>query len=301
VFRELSAWERYRWQILAVFGVIFLQGTTIVRLLYESRRRRVAEAKQRLSELARVNRHLTVNELGSSIAHELNQPLGAILNNAETVKILLGTESPNLDEVREIVDDILRDDRRASEVILRLRNLLTKDPFELRDINLNQIASEVIELLSTTARQREVKITKALSSTALPVRGDKVQLQQVLVNLIINGIDAMSDTKGGLREIIVRCASVRGFAEVSVSDTGPGISVDQIDNVFDPFFTTKHNGMGIGLSIARTIVEAHGGKISAENRTDGGAVFRISLPEAAHQRDPEILFQAPRVTRRALP
>ena len=152
-------------------------------------------------------------------------------------------------------------------MILRLRNLLTKEPFELRDIDLNQIVSEVIELLSTTARQRGVNFTKALSSTALQVRGDTVQLQQVLVNLIINGMDAMSDTNGGPREIVVRSASVRGFAEVSVSDTGPGISPDKIGNVFDPFFTTKQNGMGIGLSIARTIVEAHGGKIRAENRT----------------------------------
>ena len=261
-------------------GVMFLQGLTITGLLYEGRRRRVAEgeAKQRLSELAHVNRHSTANELGSSIAHELNQPLGAILNNAETIKLMLGAQSPDLDEIREIVDDILRDDRRASEVIRRLRNLLTKKPFELRNIDLNQTVAEVLELLSTTARQRGVDFTKALSSTALQIRGDTVQLQQVLVNLIINGMDAMSDTNGGPREIDIRTASVRGFAEVSVSDTGPGISPDKIGNVFDPFFTTKQNGMGIGLSIARTIIEAHGGKIQAENRRDGGAVFRISLP-----------------------
>jgi signal transduction histidine kinase len=279
LFRELSAWDRYRWQIVAMFGIIFLQGSTITGLLYEGRRRRFAEAqaKRRLTELAHVNRHLIANELGSSIAHEVNQPLGAILNNAETMKILLGTQSPDLDELREIVDDILRDDRRASEVILRLRNLLTKEPFDLRDIDLNQIVSEVIELLSTTARQRRVKFIKALSSTALPVRGDTVQLQQVLVNLMINGMDAMSDTNGVPREIIVRSASSRGFAEVSVSDTGPGISPDQIGNVFDPFFTTKQNGMGIGLSIAQTIVEAHSGEIWAENQMDGGAVFRIRL------------------------
>ena len=218
------------------------------------------------------------NELGSSIAHEVNQPLGAILNNAETIKLMLGAQSPDLDEIGEIVDDILRDDRRASEVIHRLRNLVTKKPFELRNIDLNQTVSEVLELLSTTARQRGVNFTKALSSTALQIRGDTVQLQQVLVNLIINGMDAMSDTNGGPREINIRTASVRGFAEVSVSDTGPGISPDKIGNVFDPFFTTKQNGMGIGLSIARTIIEAHGGKIQAENRRDGGAMFRISLP-----------------------
>jgi len=286
LFRELSAWDRYRWQIVAMFSVIFLQGSTITGLLYEGRRRRVAEAdaKQRLSELARINRHLTVNELGSSIAHELNQPLGAILNNTETMKILLGAQSPDLEEIREIVEDILRDDRRASEVILRLRNLLTKEPFELREIDLNQVVSDVVELLSSVAQQRDVKITKALSVAALPVRGDTVQLQQVLVNLIINGMDAMADTNGSPREINVRSTSVRGFAEVSVSDTGPGISPDQITNVFDPFFTTKQNGMGIGLSIVRTIVEAHGGKVWTESRLDPGAVFHISLPLSNIQR-----------------
>jgi signal transduction histidine kinase len=286
LFRELSAWDKYRWQIVAIFAVMFLQGSTITGLLYEGRRRRVAEAdaKQRLSELARINRHLTVNELGSSIAHELNQPLGAILNNTETMKILLGAQSPDLEEIREIVEDILRDDRRASEVILRLRNLLTKEPFELREIDLNQVVSDVVELLSSVAQQRDVKITKALSVAALPVRGDTVQLQQVLVNLIINGMDAMADTNGSPREINVRSTSVRGFAEVSVSDTGPGISPDQITNVFDPFFTTKQNGMGIGLSIVRTIVEAHGGKVWTESRLDPGAVFHISLPLSNIQR-----------------
>jgi signal transduction histidine kinase len=280
LFRELSAWERYGWQIVAIFGVMFLQGSTITGLLYADRGRRVAEAqaKQRLSELARVNRHLTVNELGTSIAHELNQPLGAILNNAETAKILLDAQSPDLDEIREIVGDILRDDRRASDVMRRLRNLLTKEPFELRSIDANQIVSEVIELLSSTAQQRGVTIIKALSSTALRVRGDTIQLQQVLVNLILNGMDAMSDTSRGPREIVVRAISVRGFAEVTVSDTGPGISPDQMNNVFDPFFTTKSDGMGIGLSIARTIVETHGGTIAVENRQSRGAIFRISLP-----------------------
>jgi signal transduction histidine kinase len=289
LFRELSVWERYRWQIIAIAAVMLLQALLIARLVYEHKRgqeerrhRELAEAEslQRLSELAHVNRNSTANELSSSIAHELNQPLGAILNNAETVKLMLGARSPDLNEIGEIVDDILRDDKRASDVISHLRSLLTRKPFELQNIDFNQTASEVLELLSTTARQRGVEITKALSSTALQVHGDTVQLQQVLMNLIINAMDAMADRNRGPREIIVRTVSIRGFAEVSVSDTGPGISPDKVGNVFDPFFTTKQNGMGIGLSIARTIIEAHGGEIRAENRREGGAMFRINLPLA---------------------
>ena len=184
------------WQIVAIFGMNVSSRQHNHRLIVCGSRPSScrSSAKQRLSELARVNRHLTVNELGTSIAHELNQPLGAILNNAETAKILLDAQSPDLDEIREIVGDILRDDRRASDVMRRLRNLLTKEPFELRSIDANQIVSEVIELLSSTAQQRGVTIIKALSSTALRVRGDTIQLQQVLVNLILNGMDAMSDT-----------------------------------------------------------------------------------------------------------
>jgi signal transduction histidine kinase/ABC-type uncharacterized transport system substrate-binding protein len=279
-FREPTAWDRYHWQIIAIVAAVLLQAALIAGLLYERHRRRGAETQSlaRLSELARVNRHSTASELSSSIAHELNQPLGAILNNAETLDLMLRAPSPDLRGVQDIVHDILRDDKRASDVIQRLRGLLTKKPFELRDIDLNQTVADVLELLSAFARQRGVDFTKALSSTALRVRGDTVQLQQVLVNLIINGMDAMSAKNGGRREIFVRTTSLRGFAEVSVSDSGPGISPDNISTVFDPFFTTKENGMGMGLSIARTIIEAHGGQIRAENRREGGAIFSVDLP-----------------------
>ena len=163
-------------------------------------------------------------------------------------------------------------------MIFRLRSLLTRKPYELRNIDLNRTVADGLDLLSTTARKRGVNLTKALSSTALEVRGDSIQLQQVLLNLIINGMDAMSDTNGGPREIVVRTAAIGDVAEVSVSDSGAGIPPDQIGNVFEPFFTTKQNGMGMGLSIARTIIAAHGGEIPAENRRGGGAAFCFSLP-----------------------
>ena len=268
-------------------AVVLLQALLIAGLLYEhnrgqeERRRREhaeTESRQRLSELAHVNRNSTANELSSSIAHELNQPLGAILNNAETVKLMLDAQSPDLDEIRVIVDEILRDDKRASDVIDRLRSLLTRKPFELRNIDLNLTVAEGLALLSTTARERGVDLTQALAPTALEVRGDPIELQQVLLNLIMNSMDAMSDTNGGPREIVVRTERIGDAAEVSVSDSGGGIPPDKIGNVFDPFFTTKQNGMGMGLSIARTIIDAHGGHIQAENRRGGGSAFCFSLP-----------------------
>ena len=217
-------------------------------------------------------------ELTASIAHELNQPLGAILTNAETAELLLKSSAPNLDEVREIVTDIRRDDRRATEVIQRLRSMLKKAPTEVRDIDLNEIVRNTILILSPFATAREFDLKSVIFSEPLPIRGDRVQVQQVVVNLIVNAMDAMSGVPRVERKITISTARDDNFAEVSVSDAGPGIAYDKLKEVFEPFFSTKPQGMGMGLSIARTIVEAHQGRIWAENRAGGGAVFRIQLP-----------------------
>jgi signal transduction histidine kinase len=221
------------------------------------------------------------NSLTASIAHELNQPLGAILINSETAELILKSPSPNLAELRELMTDIRRDDQRASNVLQRLRGMLKKTPSEIKDVDLNEIASESIQLLSSLSIAREVELSGTVSPTSLPVRGDPVQLQQVLVNLIVNAMDAMSKTPRAGRKVTVYAAREDKFAEVSVSDTGHGIPSENIKKVFEPFFTTKAYGMGIGLSIARTIVQAHNGRIWAENNADGGAVFHISLPRSA--------------------
>jgi signal transduction histidine kinase len=284
-FRDPIIWEKFRWLIFAIFAVVLLQASLITGLLYEHRRRRKAEidARQRMSELAHMNRNATAGELSASIAHELNQPLGAILSNTEAAELILSSPSPNLDEIRDILSDIRRDDQRASEVIRRLRSLLRKTAFEPQDVDLNETLGEVFDFVSVQAAGRNVTLNSVLSQQPLHIRGDRIQLQQVILNLIINGMDAMSSAPRTQRRLTGRTTLLsNGSAEISISDSGPGIPPDKLDRVFEPFFTTKEHGMGMGLSIARTIVEAHGGKIRVENDAAGGAVFRLSLPlEAA--------------------
>jgi signal transduction histidine kinase len=281
-FRSPAAWEQYRWQIVAVATVLLLQAAMIAGLLYEHRRRRNAEmeARQRMSELAHVNRQATAGELSASIAHELNQPLGAILNNAETGAIILNSPSPNLDEMKTIIDEIRRDDNRATEVIRRLRRLLGKSAIEAQDIELNATVHEVFEILAAQAAARDVKLKSGLVHGPLRVRGDRIQLQQVILNLVVNGMDAMVGATNGRREVTTSTSVDAASVKISIADSGPGIPSDKLKTIFEPFFTTKSDGMGVGLSIARTIVEAHGGRIWAENRTAGGAVFHVSLPLA---------------------
>jgi C4-dicarboxylate-specific signal transduction histidine kinase len=236
------------------------------------------QARQRMAELAHVNRFSTAGELTASIAHEINQPLGSILTNAETADAILESPNPDIAELRDIVKDILQDDRRASEVIRRMRSLLKKAPFELKNLDLNDLVRDTVEFLSSLAVGRKVEMVSVIAPDALPVLGDRIQLQQVILNLVVNGIDAMRDTRSEEHIIGIRTSRVENFAELSVSDRGPGIPEDNLKEVFEPFFTSKAEGMGMGLSIARTIVEAHHGRISAENRRDGGAIFLIRLP-----------------------
>jgi signal transduction histidine kinase len=278
-FREPTVWQRYSWQIALITAVILVQTGLISVLLQEHRRRQRAEvlSRQRMAELAHVNRFSTVGELTASIAHEINQPLGSILTNAETAQAILKSPNPDTAELSEIVGDIVRDDRRASEVIRRMRSLLAKAPFELKNLDLNDVARETVEFLSALAVARKVELDSVITPNALPILGDRIQLQQVILNLVVNGIDAMRDTPSENR-ISIRTSRVENFAQLSVSDRGSGIPEDKLKEVFEPFFTSKAEGMGMGLSIARTIIEAHHGLISANNRDHGGASFRIRLP-----------------------
>ncbi|MCP3410223.1 ATP-binding protein [Bradyrhizobium sp. CCGB01] len=282
VFREPSIWERYRWQMLLISAVFLVQAGLISGLLHERQRRRVAEveSRQRLAELAHANRYSAVGELTTSIAHELNQPLGSILTNAETAELMLKSASPDISELRQILADIRRDDQRASEVIRRLRSVLKKTPFEIKQIELNDTVREAIGLVRAVADGRRITLTYMPVQADLPIKGDPVQLQQVVLNLIINAIDAISDADAGKREVSVSTARAGNQAEVRVTDTGPGIAASDLANVFDPFFTTKPQGMGMGLAIAATIIEAHHGTVAAANQPAGGALFTIRLPIA---------------------
>jgi len=285
-FREPALWERYWWQIALTIAIMLIQTGLISILLRERRRRQLAEvqARQRMAELAHVNRFSTAGELTASIAHEINQPLGSILANAETAAAILNSQRPDLAalpdivELKDIVNDILHDDQRATEVIRRMRSLLKKAPFEQARVDLNEVVQETIRFFSGLAIGRKFQMVSVITPEALPVLGDRIQLQQVILNLVMNGIEAMKDMPGEHRIISIRTSRAGNFAELSVSDRGPGIPEDKLKAVFEPFYTSKPEGMGMGLSIARTIVEAHDGSISAKNRDHGGVSFRISLP-----------------------
>ena len=280
LFREPTVWERYAWQIALITAVVLFQGGLIATLLREHRRRQLAEVQsaRRTRELALASRFATAGELTASIAHEMNQPLGAILTNAETAAAILKSPTPDIAELEDIVKDILHDDRRASEVIRRMRSLLKRAPFDPKNYDFNEVVRETVGLFSAVAAGRKVELASFLAPIALPIICDHIQLQQVIINLVGNAIEAMKDTPAENRIISIRTSRIENFAELSVSDRGPGIPEDNLKEVFEPFFTSKAEGMGVGLSIARTIVEAHNGQIWAANRDHGGATFRIRLP-----------------------
>ncbi|MDN4982047.1 HAMP domain-containing sensor histidine kinase [Bradyrhizobium sp. WYCCWR 13022] len=280
LFREPTMWESYRWQMLLITAIILVQAGLISGLLHERRRRQIAEveSRQRLAELAHANRYSAVGELTTSIAHELNQPLGSILTNTETAELMLKGASPDLDEIGQILADIKRDDQRASEVIRRLRSVLRKSPFEVQNLELNGTVWEAIGLAAAVADGRRITLSYVPAVSDLPVKGDPVQLQQVILNLIINAMDAISDADMKKREVSVTTYRAGNQAEIRIADTGPGIAAGDLANVFNPFFTTKPEGMGMGLAIAKTIVEAHHGTMAAENLPAGGALFTVRLP-----------------------
>jgi signal transduction histidine kinase len=280
-FREATVWQHYRVQFLALSTVFLMQGWLIAALLYERRGRRYAdgELRQRMSELARINRYSTAGELSSSIAHEINQPLATILANAETATLMLQQAPPNLDEIRHILLDIQRDNHRASDIVRHLRNLFKGGGFEAKVIDLNEVINEVIEIASATAERHRVQVQSVFETPCIQVEGDAVQLQQVVMNLLMNAIDAVTQEHGP-RTVVVRVGQVAGRARLSVIDTGSGVPPEKKEEIFEPLFTTKDGGMGMGLAIVRTIVRAHGGQIRVDDAVGGGAVFLVTLPLA---------------------
>jgi signal transduction histidine kinase len=283
-FRPPGAWELYRWQILAAFGVLLFQSALLGRLIIERHHRHSAEEEshRRIMQVIHLNRTATAGALSASVAHELNQPLGAILNYAETAELLLSEDSLNVPQLREIIADIRRDDQRASEVIKHLRGLLKqRGEQELQTFNLNDVITAAIRILEPEAVKRGVALDTVQATTAFLVHADQVQLQQVVLNLAFNAMDAIATAIPDRRRLMIQVmAAGKDDVEVVVSDSGPGIPVQALERVFEAFYTTKASGTGLGLSIARTIVETYGGRIWAENREGGGAVIRFTIPLA---------------------
>ncbi len=240
------------------------------------------EVERQRSELTHLSRVTMLGELSGSLAHELNQPLTAILSNAQAAQRFLAQGDDHLEEVREILGDIVEQDKHAGEVIRRLRRLLRKGEVDLQPLPLSEVVGDALELLRSDLVNRGVVVTSELPADLPPAVGDRVQIQQVVLNLVANACDAMEGLERRDRRLEVRTeADGAGSLRVSIADRGPGLTPEQSERVFEPFFTTKAHGMGLGLTVCRTIVTAHGGELRASSNPGGGATFQFTVPVAA--------------------
>jgi signal transduction histidine kinase len=279
-FRPPTAWEQYRWQIVFLAAALLIQANLIVVLLYEHRRRQTAEAESliRFNELAHVNRVVTAGELTASIAHEINQPLAAMVANANAGLRFLAGAAPGFDGARAALECIVRDGHRAGEVVGNVRAMFKKDNEEKTALDLNALIQDVLALLQGELKARAIIVKTGLSSSLPYVLGHSSQLQQVISNLVRNAADAMEPVSVRARVLNVKSESCdQDGILLSIEDSWPGIDPKNIDRIFESFYTTKPDGMGMGLSICRSIVEAHGGRIWALPGPDHGAVFNVEL------------------------
>jgi signal transduction histidine kinase/integral membrane sensor domain MASE1 len=272
--------DRERWLALSVVPLRRPDGGAIVSHTDVTERKHAEiDAQRSRQELAHFTRVSTMGELAASLAHELSQPLTGILSNAQAARRFLQAPAPDLDELREILDDILQDDRRAGDVVQRLRELLRKEEPRLSPLDLNTLVLDVAKILGSDAIIRNVSIALELDPALPRVNGERVQLQQVVLNLLVNAMDAMTETNGGDRTVLVRTENTEAQAvHLSVRDCGTGLRDGSLEDVFRPFYTTKPAGMGMGLTISRSIVKAHGGLIWATNNDGQGATFHVALP-----------------------
>jgi signal transduction histidine kinase len=244
-----------------------------------SRKQTELEAQRLRQDLTHIGRVSALGELTASLAHELSQPLTAILYNAQAAERLLAADVVNLEKVREILSDIVADDKRAGEVISRLRTLLKKGNPDFVPLDLNEIVGEVAWLMRSDAMARNLPLSLELGADLPKVCGDRVQLQQVVLNLVLNGLEAMREPHAGQRSLVIRTTRDGAAAvRVEVQDAGPGIDEKNLDRMFEPLYTTKPDGLGMGLAIVRTIVDAHCGGLGAVNNPEGGATVHFTLP-----------------------
>jgi signal transduction histidine kinase len=278
-FRDPTAWEKYRLQISLVFAMLLLQGALISWLIHERRSRSRAEilARTSMSVLSQMNRVATAGELSASIAHEVNQPLTGIVTRAGAARRWLASERPDLNKVRAALDQIESAGHRASDIIANVRSMFQRDTQDSSSIDINRLIWTVLDLVNIDLREQRIELKMELEDQLPAVPGNQVQLQQVVLNLIMNAIDAMRSVPE--RVLSVKTAwNGRDGVHVSIEDTGIGIAASDVEQVFKPFFTTKKHGMGMGLSICRSIIESHNGRISVSAGHERGCVFDLILP-----------------------
>ena len=266
-------------------AVAVQQWRTEQSLRSEMERREALEAREREQrqremqrELAHANRVATMGQLTASIAHEVKQPIGAVSANAQAALRFLDCRPAELGEVRQALADIVKDNHRAGDVIGRISDLIKKAPPRKDCLEINGTIGEVIELTRREAVKNGVSVQTDLAQDLPLIEGDRVQLQQVMLNLIVNGIQAMSDVAEGQRDLLISTEATEDGVRVGVRDTGPGLRPESLPRLFEPFYTTKPDGMGMGLSICRSIIEAHGGRLWASANAPNGATFQFTLP-----------------------
>jgi signal transduction histidine kinase len=281
LYREPTMWDLYKWRILGAAALCLAEAMLIVALLVQGARRRRAEkvADELRRELTHLSRVETMGALSGALAHELNQPLAAILSNAQAARRFLAMKPANIDEVREALEDIMLDDERAGRVIQRLRGMLKRTEAQTQPVDLNDAIRDVLDLARGDLISRGVSVSAELQAGLPPVIGDRVQIQQVLLNLILNGCDAMAGVDREERRLTVVTGSTdNGGVGFAVVDRGTGIAGAEMEKIFQPFVTTKQNGLGLGLAICQTIIGAHGGRLWCEPRPGPGATFVFTLP-----------------------
>jgi signal transduction histidine kinase len=278
-----AIWRDYPLQAGGGLAAVTAFAALSAALLVQRRRRHQADlALQQLrATLFHASRLAAVGEMSASIAHEINQPLGAILTNADVARRIIERDPTRTADVKRILEDIRADDLRASAVIQRVRGLVTKREVEPRRVDLNELVTVVLALLRTEAARRDIALGSALDAAVPPVLADRVQLQQVLLNLTINAMDAMAETPALQRSISVSTSARQdGAVELAVADRGHGIAPENLPRLFESFWSTKPEGMGLGLAVVKSIVDAHGGSIQAQTNEHGGATFRVVLRAA---------------------
>ena len=283
-FREPTVWERYFWQIILVLIVLLLQAALIAGLLYQRRLLRQAEqdVRHRASELAYVNRRIVAGQLSASIAHEINQPLAAIVSSGNAGLRWLTAKTPDFEEVAASLKRIVSDGHRAAQIVENVRAMFKRDVQKKVPAEINRVVSEVLDLMRSEFDGNHVSVKVVYTQNLPNPVVDRVQLQQVIINLLRNAIDSMRSTTG--RERILRLRTEANEAHevlISIEDAGMGFDPRNMDRLFEPFFTTKPDGMGMGLSICRSIAEAHGGRLLAAPGRPHGAIFEIALPTVA--------------------
>jgi C4-dicarboxylate-specific signal transduction histidine kinase len=279
LFREPRGWDQYKPHILAITGAILVQALLIAWLLHERQYRRRAErtARETFSELTQMNRMATAGELSAAIAHEVKQPITGIVTMANAALRWLSRENPDIGRAREAMNKVVAAGHQASDVITNVRGLFAKDTQEKVPTDINILIRTVLGLVYMDLRKHSIETNVNLSEQLPPVIGNEIQLQQVILNLMMNAIESMNSAEPRILSIKTEMVGQNGV-HVSVADTGSGISVANLNRIFKPMFTTKAHGMGMGLSICKSIIESHNGRIWVSAGVPRGSIFQFELP-----------------------